>query len=158
MYLENCWKKLHIFGKSSFLNRESSTMIQTSWNFSPLLMLNLELFIHVWLSLEESIGEFSMVYKKRVLWYGLGTIIKISACNHFISTRFAYSIPDTLLFQARLVTWKLGKKWYLMRMCFNWLCPFKPAEDNNTFVNHKWADFLWELRSPYLFIWNNKVS
>ena len=67
MYLENRWKKLHIFGKSSFLNRESSTMIQTSCNFSPLLMMNLKLFIHVWLSLEGSIGELSMVYKKRVL-------------------------------------------------------------------------------------------
>ena len=38
MYSENRWKRLHIFGKSSFLDREPSKMIQTSCNFSPLLM------------------------------------------------------------------------------------------------------------------------
>ena len=35
---------------------------------------------------------------------------------------------------------------------------FKPAEDNNTFVNHKRADFLGELRSPYLFIWKKCLN
>ena len=37
IYLKNRWKRLHIFGKSSFLYLEPSTMIQTSCNFSPLL-------------------------------------------------------------------------------------------------------------------------
>jgi len=35
------------------------------------------------------------------------------------STRFVYSIPDTLLFHALLVTWKSAKKWYLTRMCIS---------------------------------------
>ena len=38
IYLENRWKRLHIFGKSSFLDLEPSTMTQTPCNFSPLLM------------------------------------------------------------------------------------------------------------------------
>ena len=29
------------------------------------------------------------------------------------------------LFHARLVTCKSAKKWYLMRICISWLCPFK---------------------------------
>ena len=49
---------------------------------------NSEVFVDGWLSLEKSIGEFSMVYKKWALWCGLGPIIKISACNSFNSTRF----------------------------------------------------------------------
>ena len=85
---------------------------------------NSELFVDVWLSLEKSIGEFSMVYKKWVLWCGLGPIITIAACNKFNSTRFVQSIPDTLLFHAHLVTCKSAKKWYLMHMCMSWLCPF----------------------------------
>ena len=28
------------------------------------------------------------------------------------------------LFHARLVTCKSAKKWYVMRMCISWLCPF----------------------------------
>ena len=42
---------------------------------------NSEVFVDVWLFLDKSIGEFSMVYKKCVLWCGLGSIITISACN-----------------------------------------------------------------------------
>ena len=42
---------------------------------------NSEVFVYVWLSLEKSIGEFSMVYKKWVLWCGLGPVITISTCN-----------------------------------------------------------------------------
>ena len=40
--MENQWRRLHTFGKSSFLDREPSTMIQTSSNFSPLLMFEFE--------------------------------------------------------------------------------------------------------------------
>ena len=29
---------------------------------------------------------------------------------------------------------------------------------NNTFVNRKCTDYLWKLRSPYLYIWKNKLS
>ena len=39
IYLDNQSKSIHIFGKSSFLNLETSTMIQTLFNFSPLLMI-----------------------------------------------------------------------------------------------------------------------
>ena len=67
---------------SSFLGLEPSTMTQTSYHFSPLLTFEFEVFGDVWLSLDKSIGEFSMTYKKKwVLWYGLGSIITISACN-----------------------------------------------------------------------------
>ena len=38
IYSENRWKRLHLFGKSSFLTLEPSTKIQTSCNFSPLLL------------------------------------------------------------------------------------------------------------------------
>ena len=41
IHLENRFKILHIFGKSSFPDREPSTMIQISCNFSPLLMFEL---------------------------------------------------------------------------------------------------------------------
>ena len=53
-----------MFGKSSFLDLEPSTMIQTSYHFSPLLMFEFGSMrqCQVWLSLENSIGEFSMVY------------------------------------------------------------------------------------------------
>ena len=56
-------EKVSYIWKIKILDREPSTMIQT---FSPLLMFEyyLEVFIDVWLSLEKSIAEFSMVYKK----------------------------------------------------------------------------------------------
>ena len=38
IYLENRWERFHTFGKSRFLDHETSTMIQTSCNFLPLLM------------------------------------------------------------------------------------------------------------------------
>ena len=44
-----------------------------------------------WLSLDKSIGEFSMVYKKTSALIRPG----VSACNQFNSTRFVQSIPDT---------------------------------------------------------------
>ena len=59
-YLKNQWERLHIFGKSSFLDREPSTMIQTLLNFSPRLMF----------------GEFPMVYKK------MSALIWLRAYNH----------------------------------------------------------------------------
>ena len=62
----------NLFGKSSFFDREPSTMIQTSCNFSPYRCSNLEAFVDVWLSLEKSTSEFSMVYIKKsaLMWLG----------------------------------------------------------------------------------------
>ena len=80
--LENQWKRSHIFGKSSFLDREPSTMIPEFMQSLPTDLRallsefleqatpmiywcsNSEIFVDVWLSLEKSVGEFSMVYKK----------------------------------------------------------------------------------------------
>ena len=87
--------------------------------------LNLEVFVDVWLSLKKFMGKFSMVYKQWVLWYGVGPIKTISACNYFNPSRFVWSIPDTLLFHTHLVTCKSAKEWYLMRMYISCLCPFK---------------------------------
>ena len=40
MYLENRWKRLHMFGKSSFLDLEPLTVIHAdSCHFLPLLMI-----------------------------------------------------------------------------------------------------------------------
>ena len=51
--LENRWKRLHMLGKSSFLDLERSTMIHADhlcrWS-------NSEVFFDVWLSLEKSMG------------------------------------------------------------------------------------------------------
>ena len=89
--------------------------------------LNLDVFVDVWLFLKKFMGKFSilMVYKQWVLWYGVGPIKTISACNYFNSSRFVWSIPDTLLFHTHLVTCKSAKEWYLMRMYISCLCPFK---------------------------------
>ena len=59
-------ESLHIFGKSSLLHREPSaqTITQTSCNFSPQLMFEFGGIRRCLASLEKSIGEFSMVYKK----------------------------------------------------------------------------------------------
>ena len=35
---------------------------------------NSQVSVNVWLSLDKSIGEFTTVYKKYVLWYGLGSL------------------------------------------------------------------------------------
>ena len=87
---------------------------------------NSEVFVDVWLFLDKSIKKKIPKEKKCVHWCGLGSIIMIWAFN---STRFVLSIPDTLLTfcftHACLVTCKSAKKWYLMRMCISWLCPFK---------------------------------
>ena len=89
--------------------------------------LNLDVFVDVWLSLKKFMGKFSilMVYKQWVLWYGVGPIKTILACNYFNSSRFVWSIPDTLLFHTHLVTCKSAKEWYLMRMYISCLCPVK---------------------------------
>ena len=69
---------------------------------------NQDVFVDVWLSLDKSIGELSMVYKKWVLWYGLGSIITIltSTCNLFNSTTLlphAY-ILGSIIYSNRTVT------------------------------------------------------
>ena len=70
--------------------------------------------------------------KKWVLQYGWGSIIMTLACNIISSTpqgsfrvfqmRFSLSVSSTCL-----VICKSTKKWYLMRMCTSWLCPFKDS-------------------------------
>ena len=80
IYLDNWWKRLHIFRKSSFLDLEPSTMIQTSCNFSPLLMFELG-STHRCLAFPGQINRW-----KWLLWYGLGSIITISACDYCSST------------------------------------------------------------------------
>ena len=114
------------------------------WTFHTVQSLRLHAISHLYwcsnsevigrclASLEKSICEFSMVYKKWLLWCGLGPIITILACNKFNSTRFVQSIPDTLLFHARLVTCRSAKKWYLMRVCVTdcvpLTCTYVPKE------------------------------
>ena len=116
----------------STVNLPHGTITQTSCNFSPLLMFKFGSIGRCLASLEKSICEFSMVYKKWLLWCGLGPIITILACNKFNSTRFVQSIPDTLLFHARLVTCRSAKKWYLMRVCVTdcvpLTCAYVPKE------------------------------
>ena len=87
---------------------------------------NLEVFVDVWLSLEKSIGEFSMVYKKWVLWCGLGPIITILASNYNIVVQlFKVCLEDSgYAFVSRASCDKSAKKWYLMHMYISWLCPF----------------------------------
>ena len=64
MYLEN--------QASSTVNLPHSTITQTSCNFSPVLMVELGSIRRFLASLEKSIGEFSMVYKKMsaLMWLG----------------------------------------------------------------------------------------
>ena len=83
---------------------------------------NSKVFVDVWLSPEKSIGEFSI--NKWVLWYGLRSEITISACNYFKVCLEYSGYASHFLFQARLVTCKSAKKWYLIRMCISCLCPF----------------------------------
>ena len=64
MYLEN--------QASSTVNLPHSTITQTSCNFSPVLTFELGSMCRFLASLEKSIGEFSMVYKKMsaLMWLG----------------------------------------------------------------------------------------
>ena len=64
MYLEN--------QAFSMVNLPHSTITQTSCNFSPVLMFELGSMRRLLASLEKSIGEFSMVYKKMsaLMWLG----------------------------------------------------------------------------------------
>ena len=58
-----------MFGRSSFLDLELSTMIHAD-SVSFLISTfssNSEVSVNVWLSLDKSIGEFTTVYKKYVL-------------------------------------------------------------------------------------------
>ena len=74
IYLENGWKRLHIFGKSSILDCEPSTQYNHS-DFVQFLTFT-DVWIRKYSSMfgfqEKSIGEFSMVYQKWVFWCGLG--------------------------------------------------------------------------------------
>ena len=71
MYLENRWKRLTMFGKSSFLDLEPSTMIHVD-SVSFLMITSIDdriqkyslIFGFFW---NKSIGKFSMVYKESVI-------------------------------------------------------------------------------------------
>ena len=71
MYLENRWKRLHMFGKSSFLDLEPSTIQIHADSVSFLTSTDDRIqkysLVDVWLFLDKSIGEFLMLYKKCVL-------------------------------------------------------------------------------------------
>ena len=58
-------------GKSSFLDLEPLTMIQTLCHFSPLMILQMEAFVNVWLSLNKFIGEFQIVHECSDITQGL---------------------------------------------------------------------------------------
>ena len=61
---------------------EITWFMQTPCHFSPPLMIEFRSIRRCqWLSPDKSIGEFSIVYKKWVLCYGLRSIIEISACK-----------------------------------------------------------------------------
>ena len=72
--------KIKLSRPSAFDN-DSRTLRVISYLLLYLWWSNSAVFVDVWLSLDKCIGEFSMVYKKCVLWYGLGSIIMISDCN-----------------------------------------------------------------------------
>ena len=67
MYLENRRKRLHMFGKSSFLDLEPSTWIHADSDsrFLTSTGSNSEVFVDVWLFLDKSISEFSMALLKK---------------------------------------------------------------------------------------------
>ena len=90
---------------------------------------NSEIFVDVWLSLEKSIAEFSMAYKK------MSALIWLWVYNHDFDLqldqihKICLDIWDVLLclsvWRACLVICKPAKKRYVMRMCISWLCPCK---------------------------------
>ena len=87
VYLENWWRKVTYIWKLilsrpwTFGNDSEFVSFLTSTDFSN---------SKVWLSLDKSISEFSMVYIKWVLWYVLGSIITISTCKHTLSSQTNY--------------------------------------------------------------------
>ena len=63
MYLENRWKRLHMFGKSSFLDHEPSTMIHAdSVSFLTSTDDRIQTCSSFLAFPGKQIGEFSMVY------------------------------------------------------------------------------------------------
>ena len=104
----------------STMNLPHSTITQTLCNFSPLLMFELGSIRRCLASLERSIGEFSMVYQKWVFWCGLGFSLQLVQLHkvYLEYSRYAF-VSHTSCDK------KSAKKWYLMRMCISWLCPFK---------------------------------
>ena len=76
-YFENRCKGLHVFGKSSFLDLESSTMIPPSV-ISHVLVLMFEFGSICWCLADtgQIHGEFSMVYKK------MSVLIWLRVYNH----------------------------------------------------------------------------
>ena len=63
IYLEYRCKGLHVFGKSSFLDLEPSTMIQTSWYWYS----NSAVFVDAWLSLDKPMVNSQWYIKMSVL-------------------------------------------------------------------------------------------
>ena len=132
MCLENRWKRLHVFEKSSFLDLEPSTMIHAH-SVSFLTSTDDRIQKYSWIfgfSWTNPSVKSQWYIKKRLLWCGLGSINTIWPCTSstlqglfwVFLIRFSLSVS-----RACLVTCKSAKKWYLMRMCISWLCPFKPC-------------------------------
>ena len=105
----------------TYLKNQAFLTLNLSQSFRLLAISHLywcshsEVFVDVWLSLEKSIGEFSMVYKKWVLWCGLGPIITILARNYNIVVQlFKVCLEDSgYAFVSRASCDKSAKKWYL---------------------------------------------
>ena len=76
---ESLWKRLHKFGKSSFISRPW-TFDNDSCRLRVISHLywwsNSEVFVDVWLSLDKSIGECSMVYRK------MSALVWLRVYNH----------------------------------------------------------------------------
>ena len=124
IYLENGWKRLHIFEKSSILDHEPSTQ----YNHSD--------FMQFLTSTDVRIGKYSSMFgfPGKIHWWILNGISKMSV---LMWLRFQLV---TVLVQLHKVCLeysgcafvshtscdkKSAKKWYLVRMCISWLCPFE---------------------------------
>ena len=119
-----------MFGKSHFLDLEPSTVSHVD-------------SVSFLTSTDDRIQKYSSMFgfpwtkpsvnsqwyiEKRVLWYGLGSIITISvwASSTLQGLFWVFRILFPLsVSRACLVTWKSAKKWYLMRMCIRWMCPYR---------------------------------
>ena len=113
---------------------------------------NSEVFVDVykWLSLDKSNGEFSIVYKKWVLCYCLGSITTISACNYSSTPRglFRYSrCASHHLFHA-LVLWHAYQPNQLRNgmkcTCAHELTACVPLTTSRR-IDKLWAEAFWQI-------------
>ena len=98
-------------------NKLSSTMI-----YADSVSFLSEVFVDVWLSLDKSMGEFSMAYKKisALLWlrvynhdFGLYLVQLHKVC--LFRMRFSLSVSGACLVICKSA--RSARKWYEMRLC-----------------------------------------